>query len=107
MEEWREQLDRQIESDLQHKKEILLAEFDKSVKPGYEIPPFLFGGRELISRLIFDPYDRIRFFNWIVKRGYIKRDGSEYVSVSPFVEKRNGCFYVCLDMVSAFFIDTE
>ena len=106
MEEWREQLDGQIEADLQHKKEMLLAEFDKSVEPDYEAPPYFIGSFP-IHQLIVKQCHIIEFLDWMVESGYIKRDGDEYVPVSSFVEKRNGYLCVCPDMVSAFFIDTE
>lgn len=106
MEEWREQLDRQIESDLQHKKEMLLAEFDKSVEPNYK-QPLQLCAKEYMHHLLPNIAERFTFMDWLIKRGYIKIQEGVYIPVSPLIEKRKGYFYVCPEMVIAFFLDIE
>lgn len=106
MEEWRKQLDEQIEADMQHKKNILLEEFDKSLEPNYKQPSYLCA-REYIHHLLINITERFAFMNWLIERGYMKVSDGIYVSVSPLIEKRRGYWCVCPEMVIAFLIGIE
>lgn len=102
MEEWRKQLDEQIEYWEQIKKETLLGMCDNSVNPEYK-PDIQVDIKISVDGIMFKD-DANAFVEWMNERGYIQSVDGEWVIVSYMVENRKGRFYVNREMTEAFWL---
>lgn len=103
MEEWRKQLDEQIEYWERIKKEVLLDMCDKSVNPEYK-PDIQVDVKISVDGNMFKE-EASDFIEWMNKRGYIQSVCGEWIIISSMVENQNGRFYVNFEMMEAFWLD--
>lgn len=103
MEEWRKQLDEQIEYWEKIARDRLLDMCDKSVNPEYK-PDIQVDIKISVDGIMFKD-EANAFVEWMNERGYIQSVNGEWVIISSMVENRNGRFHVNSEMMEAFWLD--
>lgn len=102
MEEWRKQLDEQIEYWEKIARDRLLDMCDKSVNPEYK-PDIQVDIKISVDGIMFKD-EANAFVEWMNERGYIQRVNGEWIIISSMVENRKGYFYVNSKMMEAFWL---
>lgn len=100
MEEWRKQLDEQIEYWEKIARDRLLDMCDKSVNPEYK-PDIQVDIKISVDGIMFKD-EANAFVEWMNERGYIQPVNGEWIIISSMVENRKGYFYVNSEMMEAF-----
>lgn len=102
MEEWRKQLDEQIEYWEEIARDRLLDMCDKSVNPEYK-PDIQVDIKISVDGIMFKD-EANAFVEWMDERGYIQSVNGEWVIISSMVENRKGRFHVNSEMMEAFWL---
>ena len=102
MEEWRKQLDEQIEYWEKIARDRLLDMCDKSVNPEYK-PDIQVDIKISVDGIMFKD-EANAFVEWMNERGYIQSVNGEWIIISSMVENRKGYFYVNSEMMEAFWL---